>query len=387
MFMGNGSPENGGCEAITKGTVEIIKQTIGDVEFIDSFFDYSGKYKKDVNHNIYPVPYPKRFSFKWFILQITTRCSVFLTNVILFSKHKYYIKKADAILSLGGDNYSLDYGVPTRFICMGKYVKKFQKKFIIWGASIGPFRDNPSFEKKMIKHLKEDVDLILLRESESKKYLDTIGIAENVKLVADPAFMMQPEQSQWYDENIIGKYICLNFSDLMAKYVTKNDMSKWIHICQSIIVDLLTEYNSNIILIPHVKTDSEFMKLIIANIQSDRIILAPTYLNAAQMKWIISKAECNIACRTHSTIASFSTSVPTLSLGYSLKSKGLNKQMYGHEKYLLYCNDITRENFRIVFHELWENREEIHKQLKTMNITIRATALDAGIYLKQLLEK
>ena len=386
MFMGNGSPDNGGCEAITKGTIQIIKETIGkDTIFIDCFFDYSGIYKNNDKADIYPVRYPKRLSIKWFILQIALRLSSRLTNALLFSKHKNHIKNADAVLSLGGDNYSLDYGIPIRFICLGKYIKKMNTPFVIWGASIGPFSSNPSFETKIKDHLKNDVDLILLREDESQKYLDSLGIKDNVRNVADPAFMMIPEPCIWWEQNAMERYICINFSDLMAKYVTDGDIPQWISICRTMIQKLLTEYEYHIVLIPHVKCDYEFMHIITEPIQSDRVIYAPKTLNAAQMKWIISKAECNIACRTHSTIASFSTSVPTISLGYSIKSKGLNKQMYGHEKYLLYCKEINADALITVFNEVLAHKDLIREDLERKNIEIRASALQAGIYLKKLL--
>lgn len=385
VFIGNGSPNNGGCEAITKGTKEILSQTFATVRCIDCFFDYTGKYSQDPEHDTYPVQYPRRYTIKWFLLQIALKCSYTLTAKLLLSGHKEIIRKADAVLSLGGDNYSLDYGKPKRFISIGKYVKKNNVPFVIWGASIGPFVHNSAFENEIAEHLRKDVSLILSREEVTTNYLHSIGVKENVRNVADPAFMMKPEKPN-SNNNLTGQYICVNFSDLMAKYVTCGDIDKWITICRRILTELLLEYKHKIILIPHVKSDFTFMEKIISSLDSERLILADKSLNAAKMKWIISRSECNIACRTHSTIASFSTSVPTISLGYSIKAKGLNHQMYGNENYMAYRSEITPEKIISIFKEVYGNKDKIKKELEEKNIKIKSEALKAGAYLKELIE-
>ena len=114
--------------------------------------------------------------------------------------------------------------------------------------------------------------------------------------------------------------------------------------------------------------------------------MADKRLNAAQMKGVIAHAMVNVACRTHSTIASFSTAVPTISLGYSIKSKGLNLQMYGHEDYLVYTKAITPSRVADVFSRVWQQRDTIRHGLEAKNAEIKRQALMAGTYVKQLIE-
>jgi colanic acid/amylovoran biosynthesis protein len=45
--------------------------------------------------------------------------------------------------------------------------------------------------------------------------------------------------------------------------------------------------------------------------------------------------------RTHATLASISTYVPTLSFAYSLKAVGINRDIFGHESYCLSPNDLN----------------------------------------------
>lgn len=388
LFLGNGSPENGGCEAITKGSIEILSRAIPNATFSDCYFDYTGNNKIDIERNIYPIHFPQKWSIKWILWKLCSLFSDKLVAYVLYFTHKDIIKDADIVLSLGGDTYSLDYGEPSRFIALGKFVKKYQKPFCIWGASVGPFVKGSRTETKMIKHLTEDVDLIFVREEESKEYLESIGISKNVILTADPAFLMKPECCELKIPTLPKQYVCINFSDLMAKYVTGGDIARWKRICIAICNNLLKETSLSLVYIPHVESDYGFMVSIIDHIEdSSRITLIDNSFNAAELKWIISKSICNIACRTHSTIASFSMGIPTLSLGYSVKSKGLNLQMYGSYDFLVYQKDITPNNVIATFKKIIANEQIIRSQLQNRAIEIKSLALNSGIGIKNYLKK
>lgn len=389
LFLGNGSPENGGCEAITKGTIEALNYIFDDVNIIDSFYDYENKYN-EIDHgtvSVKPVKYPKRWSVKWIILQIAFRFSYKLISYLLFYRHKNDIAKSSAVLSLGGDNYSFDYGKPDRFIAMGKYVKKINTPFVIWGASIGPFTSNPKFEKRIAEHFNLDVDLILVRESESKDYLASIDVTKNVVLVADPAFLMHPQKCS-LPFDLPTEFICINFSDLMACYVTNSDMNKWIDICVQTIDSLVSTFGYNLVFVPHVKSDYDFAHKILAKAkQANRVYLLERGLCADEMKWVISKSICNIACRTHSTIASLSSSVPTISLGYSIKAKGINKQMFNNQKYLIYKEEITSSAIISCAKRVLAEQNEIREILKVKNLYIKEEAKRASVLLNNILNR
>jgi len=385
MFMGNGDYKNNGCEAITRGTLEVLRDTFPKSNFIDSYFFYGLKDKenflgKDIITK--PVHYPQRWTFKWIVLQIALKTSDTMIGKLLYSGHSKYIDKSAVVLSLGGDNYSLDYGVPRRFLSMGNFIKKSKKPFVIWGASIGPFHNEEEFEKRLIKHFNENVDLIFVREKESYDYLCKKGLEEKTHLMADPAFMMKPQvcSKQEIGFDLPKEYITMNFSELMATCVTNNNLDEWKKICNKSVKKIYEKYNLPIILIPHVANDKEFMEdaLFDAMSQYENIIMLDSRLNAAQMKWIISKSICLIAARTHATIAGFSTAVPTLSLGYSIKARGLNKLLFNSEQYLLYCEDITVNSILDKTNLLIDKQNEIRKILQVENAKMKSMALNAG---------
>ena len=55
-------------------------------------------------------------------------------------------------------------------------------------------------------------------------------------------------------------------------------------------------------------------------------------MNCKKLKYIISKCRFFIGARTHSTIAAYSTFVPTLVVGYSVKSIGIAMDIFNTDK-------------------------------------------------------
>jgi colanic acid/amylovoran biosynthesis protein len=67
----------------------------------------------------------------------------------------------------------------------------------------------------------------------------------------------------------------------------------------------------------------------------DAVRCAPSGLNAPQTKQLIAGCRYFIGARTHATIAAMSSGVPTLSIAYSVKARGINLDLFGHERYVL----------------------------------------------------
>jgi len=391
VFMGNGDYRNKGCEAITRGTLEIFRQTFPESTFTDSYFlydktDTSSDFGSDVVTN--PVTYPLRWSLRWALLQLALKLSPVLTGKLLLTEKDKVVASCSAVLSLGGDNYSLDYGVPKRFVAMGSFVKKRKKPLIIWGASIGPFSSNPEFEKVIMESFKRDADLIFVREEESYNYLVEHGLGNKVHLTADPAFMMQSEPCTYKQIGfqLPNSFIAVNFSPSMAACVTDGNMGSWQKICNETIDKLYSTYKMSIVLIPHVAVDKKFMEeaLFDSMKKYPDIKMINSNLNSAQMKWVISQSKLIVAARTHATIAAFSTSVPTLSLGYSVKAIGLNKLLFGSTEYLLCGNEIRPESIMTKIALIMKNELEIKQILNQKNIEMRKKAIQASLLVKNI---
>ena len=49
-----------------------------------------------------------------------------------------HLDDAAAVLSVGGDNYSLDYGVPTLFTDLDDIAIEKRRTIVLWRASVSP---------------------------------------------------------------------------------------------------------------------------------------------------------------------------------------------------------------------------------------------------------
>ena len=75
-----------------------------------------------------------------------------------------------------------------------------------------------------------------------------------------------------------------------------------------------------------------------------RVFVVNDGYNCCQLKSLISKCRLFVGARTHSTIAAYSTCVPTLVAGYSEKSMGIAKDLFGTaEGYVCSIQNMEKE--------------------------------------------
>ncbi len=396
LFTGNSHFLNKGCEAISRGTVEILSNRFPGAKFIICSIGYN-VYEDALNesnplieHRI-PVQEIKKYSLTWFKYYVLLRqFPSFAKKYITHVEHQAMLE-ADCGFHLGGDMYSLEYGKPNRLVTLDSEMINTGKPFVHWGSSIGPFTKDPEFENLMKSHLKR-YSLICARESETVAYLDSIGVSENVRLVADPAFVMKPQKPDLSEELysfIEKKPIGLNLNPLVGRYSGHSD---WDSHATSCIEALINSDLPPLLLVPHVFTqgqdDYEFMHKITQNISADknRIMIAPPRLTAPEYKWIISNLQSFIGARTHTTIASLSTCIPTISIGYSQKSRGINKDIFGHLEWLIPVDQLTPDNLRTITKRIVSQQDEVKKHLNNVIPGFIERAYSAGDLVAKLLE-
>ena len=59
--------------------------------------------------------------------------------------------------------------------------------------------------------------------------------------------------------------------------------------------------------------------------------MLPGTLGAMQLKGYIARLRALVTARTHASIAAYSTGVPTLVIGYSVKARGIARDLFGDE--------------------------------------------------------
>ena len=85
--------------------------------------------------------------------------------------------------------------------------------------------------------------------------------------------------------------------------------------------------------------------------------------SAPELKWVISKCRYFIGARTHAVIAAYSTGVPAIALGYSIKSKGIARDLFGSDAhFVLHYSQMASSNCLIKnWYWLTEHEDVIRK--------------------------
>lgn len=401
ILMGNGPYLNHGCEAIVKGTVNILDEYFENTEYVNAtifsskqeFLNQSSTEKNDkVNTDaIFGYKYNETKMEK-LIAKIgrKIRYHVNTCKVSQLDDIKKHLEvKPKAIISVGGDNYSLDYGYPDRFTTIDRFAYENNIPLVIWGASIGPFTQDKVYERKIAKHLNQ-AQAIFAREDKTVDYLKSIGVENNVYRICDPAFhlpcIMPKDDTKFIiSDNAIG----FNVSPLMPKYcgVSKEQFIKR---TVEIINDLLDKTTAEIYLIPHVnivsKSDFDLMYEVYSELKiNDRVVLVGKDYDACELKWIISQMKLFYGARTHATIAALSMGVPTISFVYSIKALGINKDFFGGDKYCVYPEDYKNDKVTNMIINVLENSEAVKVEIENKLPEIKELSKKSGEYLKKLL--
>jgi len=381
MFFHNGS-RNRGCEAIVRSGVALLKGRMPGISV-----DLASRTPETdriiplldriLPHKQYPI---KKYSLAWW--QSALRLKLFGDEGFalrhLESDIIRLVGDYDVFLSIGGDNYC--YGEQPGVYEIDRNIKKAGKKLVLWGASIGEEDLSPA----KVADLKT-FDLILVRETLSLAALQKHGLSQ-AKLVTDGAFLMEKEllplPEGWTENNTVG----LNFSPLVAKM--NPDARRAV---QDLIVHILETTDMTIALTPHVgepgNDDMDILQPLYDQFKaSGRVILLPDTLNAIQLKGYISRMRFFVGARTHATIAAYSTGVPTMVLGYSIKSKGIARDIFGEEKLVLGLKEISDSTrLKLKFDEMVAEEADLRRTLGENIPRIREQSAKAAEYLDELI--
>lgn len=397
---------NRGCEALVRSIVGLVKQQYPDASFFCPStcpdLDNAQWPQADQQGVVFTsVPeFPKMLRW-WARASRVVPAIEGLARPRLgsYENCQQDLRLSDASILTGGDNLGLDYGVASLYH-WAHFVEKgieMGVPTILWGGSVGPFSSKPAVEREMVKHLKRYA-AITVRESATYEYLHNLGL-KNILQVADPAFTMTPEAFDVTDltfgnnPNVLG----LNVSPLVRGYRKDAASREQLdHDVLDFIKDVVSKTDMSVLLVPHVdpldgslvNSDSAYMRSLLEQLPQhhDRVKLAPRTLNAAQLKYLISHCRFFIGARTHATIGAFSTGVPTISIAYSVKAKGINRDLFGDTRFVLDTPLVSRATLHDALDLLMEEEVAIRALLHDRIPVMRQDAYKSVDALVAMLE-
>ncbi len=119
--------------------------------------------------------------------------------------------------------------------------------------------------------------------------------------------------------------------------------------------------------------------------QTHRVVWIDDY-SCSDLKGFISHCRFFLGARTHATIAAYSTEVPTIAIGYSMKAKGIAKDIFGtFDQYVAPVQNFVREDELIKsFQWLLQNEQHIKQHYQKTMPDYKTNALLAAEFLKEI---
>ena len=366
-FYSHGGCENHGCEAIVRTLSAMIKN--GRPESVIKLYTLNAQ--SDKAGDLPNIDETEEFNYTRPVSSLGFMQKLKISSLSRKSQKsadEYFyslscknpsLKDNDVYVSVGGDNYC--YGDGHMAAAFNRELKKLGKKTVLWGCSVG----EEDLSEYKIKDLKT-FDLIVTRESMTYETLINCGIDKNTVLYPDPAFTLDIDTAFGSSFEVKPNTLGFNISSLIGEYAGEGESIESIAV--GFLRYVLENSDKNILLIPHVTKKEDGDQLILGRIAeklgSHRVSVVPDTLTATQYKSIISRCEMFIGARTHATIAAYSTCVPTLVIGYSVKSKGIAKDIFSDYNGLVVpVSEITDAQKLIKAYVSFEEKAEIYRNV------------------------
>ena len=361
MYLHGGSG-NHGCEAIMNSTCHMIedipKLLVSNSEKEDRFYSLAPLcdilQEKKIEEHL--------FAHVWYYVW-----RALFHDPESFMRYRFRKvlgkNRAPLYVSIGGDMYCYELS-KKEAITANSTFNKAGSKTILWGCSIEP---ELLKDPEMIVDMKRYA-LITPRESITEQALHDAGIIENVKLFPDPAFSLQPEEIKLPQDFVSGKTIGINISPMIIRHEKVQGIT--ISNYKKLIDHILKTSDNHVALIPHVVWNNNDDRLTLQELyqgyeKEKRVVLIPD-MSCQKLKYIISQCRAFIGARTHATIAAYSSLVPTLVVGYSVKALGIARDLFGSEEhYVLPVQALENSEDLIQAYDwLMDREQEIRGKLE-----------------------
>lgn len=291
--------------------------------------------------------------------------------------------RAPLYLSVGGDMYCYE-TTRKEAVLANRTFHKSGAATVLWGCSIEP---ELLREPEIIEDMKR-YTLITPRESITLEALREAGITGNVKYFPDPAFALEPEETELPARFAAGKTIGINISPMIVQYEQKDGIA--LDNYRRLIDHILRDTDNCVALIPHVMWRNNDDRITLKELYrgyegNGRVMLFPD-MSCRRLKYIISQCRAFIGARTHATIAAYSSLVPTLVVGYSVKARGIARDLFGEEKHYVLPVQALEDAEELIqaFDWMMRHEQQIAKRLREKMPSYCALAQEAGGELRKI---
>ena len=394
MYMHAGSG-NHGCEAIVNSVCHMVKEKVTLLSY------YGEEDEKYSLRDLCDIVSERRFEEHKLAHVLYYGYRKLSGDQESFIRYRYGDimkgKTAPLAISIGGDNYCYDNMLSDLRLANSAFNRKGVRTVLL-GCSIEP---------ELLK--REDIvaDLmryhtIIARESityealkdmvkEQAGGIDGRNGMPQILCYPDPAFTLQKRELPLPEGFAEGNTVGINVSPMIQDNEKESGITMECY--EALIQYIIENTGFQIALIPHVvwarNDDRKPIHTLYEKFKDTGRVVEIGDGTCEELKGYISRCRLFVGARTHATIAAYSSCVPTLVVGYSVKARGIARDLFGQEEhYVLPVQSLrNRDDLVKEFQWLSSREKEIREKLEKKMPDYRNRALETGKEVDRLWEE
>ena len=274
----------------------------------------------------------------------------------------YKILKCDLLISGGGTLIQDATSTKSLLYYLGiiRIAKLFKRKVMVYANGIGPLTSFKNIE--MTKDVLSDVELITLRDENSAKELEQIGISgPEIRVTADPAFLLEANEKggeilENYGIPTDRKLLCVSvrkFKDLPENF--ENTMAEFCDYAAD-------KYNIFPVFLPMQKRNDYAISASIKNKMKNRSVIIGTNCDISSLLSVIKRMHICVGMRLHTLIYAANCGIPMIGIVYDPKVNGFLEYM-GEERFLN-MDEISKDALVKYLDDIYNDYDSIQSNLK-----------------------
>lgn len=293
-------------------------------------------------------------------------------------------------VSIGGDNYCYDIMVKDLMLANNAF-NDAGTKTILLGCSIEPELFEKAGSKEALKADMNRYHCIIARESITYEALKTVVPEERLFLIPDPAFTLAKKELPLPEGFAEGNTVGINVSPMVQDNEARAGITMASY--KALIQHIIDTTDMQIALIPHVvwerNDDRKPLGELYDTFKATERVIQIKDASCEELKGYIARCRMFVGARTHATIAAYSSLVPTLVVGYSVKARGIARDLFGTcENYVIPVQQLyKKEDLIDAFEWLRDYEDEMREDLKEVMPAYKEKALQTGKEVERIWEE
>lgn len=275
------------------------------------------------------------------------------------------LKKLD-LLILGGGGILFD-GLAEHVLRDAIWAQELHIPIMVYAVSVGPLKNSES--KQLVVQVLNKADLITVREGESRRALNDLGVTKTIEITADPSLLIKPkifDKEMLKKEGINEKKTLVGFSVREPGPAAPDLSIDHYHSILANAADFMVErFEAQILFIPMelgANRDRQHSHAIISKMLNAQhaTVLKGEYL-PGQILGLIQHMDFAVGMRLHFLIFAAMQHIPFISLPYASKVKGLLTDL---DMPFTPMENWNTGKLCAVLDRAWDNRKKLKKHLE-----------------------